>query len=43
MDDLISPDFYDEVDSDEFLSENWTGHPEGTHCEEVHNFLSALL
>jgi hypothetical protein len=40
---LISPDFDDEVNSDEFLSENLTGHPEGAHCEEVHNFLSALL
>jgi hypothetical protein len=43
MDDLIGPDFGDEVNSDEFLSENLTGHPEGTHHEEVHNFLSALL
>ncbi len=29
MDDLLSPDFYDELDSNEFLSENLTGHPEG--------------
>jgi hypothetical protein len=43
MDDLISPDFDDEVDSDEFLSENLTDRREGTRHEEVHNFLSALL
>ncbi len=43
MDDLISPEFYDELKSDEFLSLDLTGCPEGTRCEEVHNFLSALL
>jgi hypothetical protein len=43
MDDLLSPDFDDEFKSDEFLSLDLTGRPEGTRREEVHNFLSALL
>ncbi len=43
MDDVIHPDFDDDLKPNEFLSSNLTGHPEGTHREEVHNFLSALL
>jgi hypothetical protein len=35
MENLISPDFDDEVNSDEFLSENLTGHSEGIPHEEV--------
>ncbi len=42
LEELIIPDFDDELDSDEYLS-SMTGQPEGTCCEEIHNFLSALL
>ncbi len=38
MDDLISPDFDDDLKSDEFLSSDLTGCPEGMRHEEVHNF-----
>ncbi len=42
VEDLISPDFDDELKSDEFLNPDLTGHPEGTHHEEVYSFLSTI-
>jgi hypothetical protein len=45
LEDLINPDFKDEVDEELYLLQTLigSGHSEGTHHEEVHNFLSAKL
>jgi hypothetical protein len=46
LDDLLDPDFDDDLDEELYLSENLrciSAPSEGTHPEEVQNFLSAKL
>jgi hypothetical protein len=45
LDDLLDPDFDDDLDEQLYLSQNLSGtaRSEGTCHEEVHNFLSAKL
>jgi hypothetical protein len=45
IDDLINSDFEVEIDEELYLSTTLIGRgcSEGTHHEEVHNFLSAKL